>query len=112
MHIAGQSTGVTRKGPPQRTPAYWFESRRRYFVKNHGRVYAVIADVAWMFSFVLGSLRRWLQRKPTGSPPSHLSDFFRHSALLHARIDRDVPAVSAAAAAAAAVPAAPSAANP
>lgn len=113
MHIAGQSTGVTSKGgPPRRTPAYWFESRRRYFVKNHGRAYAAIADVAWMISFALGSLRRWLQRKPADSPPNHFSDFFRHSALLHSRIDRDVRALGAAAATAAVVPAAPTAANP
>lgn len=36
MHMAGQSTGVTTPGARKRLPQYWFESRRRYFIKNHG----------------------------------------------------------------------------
>lgn len=84
MHISGQSTGVTAKtDTPKRLPAYWFESRRRYFAKNHGRLYAACSDVAWMLSYCLGSLRRWLQRKPGSSPPRLLADFLRHSSLWH-----------------------------
>jgi len=84
MHIAGQSTGVTSKSDkPSRLPAYWFESRGRYFAKNYGRLYAACSDVAWMLSFCLGSLRRWLQRKPSSSPPRLLTDFLRHSSLWH-----------------------------
>lgn len=82
MHISGQSTGVTQKTKePKRIPAYWFESRRRYFAKNHGRLYAAIADTAWMLSYCLGGLRLWLQRKPRKSSPRLLTDFARHSSL-------------------------------
>jgi len=82
MHIAGQSTGVTKNSSePQRVPAYWFESRRRYFAKNYGRVYAALADTAWMVSYCLGGLRLWLQRKPRTSAPKLFTDFARHSSL-------------------------------
>jgi len=82
LHIGGQSTGISSKSAqPRRVPAYWFESRRRYFAKSHGRLYAIVADLAWMSAFCLGQLRKWLQRKPDGSPPQLLADFFRHSSL-------------------------------
>jgi len=82
MHISGQSTGVTGKSAsPRRLPAYWFDSRRRYFVKNHGRAYAAFTDAVWLFGHLLGRLRRWLQRKPYEGSPHYLQDFFTHSAL-------------------------------
>jgi N-acetylglucosaminyl-diphospho-decaprenol L-rhamnosyltransferase len=84
MHIAGQSTAVTAKTDrPARVPRYWFESRRRYFAKNHGRGYAILTDLAWMTAYVLGRARSWLQRKPTCWPPHVLGDFFRQSSLWH-----------------------------
>lgn len=83
MHIAGQSTGVTdRKLPPQRLPQYWFDSRRRYFVKNHGLLYAALADAVWIFGFVLWRARRVIQRKPDTDPPKLLKDFLRNSVFL------------------------------
>jgi N-acetylglucosaminyl-diphospho-decaprenol L-rhamnosyltransferase len=87
MHIAGQSTGVTtRATSPRRLPAYWFESRRRYFVKNHGRAYAMATDAVWVVSHLLWRARRALQRKPDPDPPRLLSDFVRHSAWFHAGV--------------------------
>ncbi len=50
IHATGQSTGVTVAGnEAARLPKYWFESRRRYFVKNHGALYAVATDVVAYF---------------------------------------------------------------
>lgn len=84
MHIAGQSTGVTTPGAaPRRRPAYWFESRRRYWMRQHGWWYAAATDLAWMACFGLWQLRRILQRKPRTDPPHMLFDFARNSALLH-----------------------------
>jgi N-acetylglucosaminyl-diphospho-decaprenol L-rhamnosyltransferase len=84
MHIAGVSTGVTSPGvSPRRLPAYWFESRRRYWIKQHGWCYAATTDLAWMVCFSLWQLRRVLQRRPRIDPPYLLRDFLRHSALLH-----------------------------
>ena len=82
MHIAGQSTGVTaRTDQPRRLPDYWFDSRRRYFQKNHGRLYACIADLAWLSSHCLGRFRNWLQRRREPRVPHLLRDFVRHSSL-------------------------------
>ncbi len=79
IHISGQSTGVTGKDSGmRRLPDYWYDSRRRYFVKNHGRLYAMATDIGWVAAHVLGNLRRWLQRKPHSHPPHYLSDFLRH----------------------------------
>jgi GT2 family glycosyltransferase len=83
MHIAGQSTGVTeRKVSPKRLPKYWFDSRRRFFVKNYGLLYAALADAAWLFGFVLWRWRRVIQRKLDSDPPALLWDFFRNSVFL------------------------------
>jgi N-acetylglucosaminyl-diphospho-decaprenol L-rhamnosyltransferase len=84
-HIAGQSTGLTSDAPTKRRmPSYWFDSRRRYFTKNHGRLYAVLADTAWVASFALWRVRRRLQRKPDDDPPKMLRDFISHSAIFRA----------------------------
>lgn len=84
MHHAGQSTGVTgTQGLVNRRPSYWFESRRRYFVKNHGWLYAVATDLVWALSFMTQQVSRRLQRKPLDHPPRYLRDFLRHSAMFH-----------------------------
>ncbi|HSC87661.1 MAG TPA: glycosyltransferase family 2 protein [Polyangiaceae bacterium] len=81
MHIGGQTTGITdRVASPKRMPAYWFESRTRYFIKNHGRLYGTATDVVCALSFALWRLRRPLQGKPDTDPPHYLIDFIRHSA--------------------------------
>jgi N-acetylglucosaminyl-diphospho-decaprenol L-rhamnosyltransferase len=67
MHVSGQSTGVTAidRGP-QRLPGYWYESRRRYFVKHHGPLYAGLADAAAMVSNTFGVVKDKLKRiRPT-----------------------------------------------
>ncbi|MFT3789249.1 MAG: hypothetical protein QM770_24230 [Tepidisphaeraceae bacterium] len=63
----------------KRRPAYWFESRRRYFVKNHGKLYALLADAAYISGFALWRLRRAIQRKPDDDPEGFLGDLVRHS---------------------------------
>jgi len=84
VHLVGQSSGVTTKTDrPKRRPAYWFESRRRYFVKNHGRFYAAIADVAWTMGFTIWRFRRAIQRKPDRDPPKLLRDFILNSSILN-----------------------------
>ncbi|TAJ01877.1 MAG: glycosyltransferase family 2 protein [Planctomycetota bacterium] len=78
VHFVGRSTGLTRVGErPARRPRYWFESRQRYFQKNHGRAYALAADVAWVACYASWRVRRVLQRKPDTDPPHMLEDFLR-----------------------------------
>jgi hypothetical protein len=80
VHLVGQASGVTNKANARRRlPAYWFESRRRYFVKNHGWLYAAACDLLHALCFVLWRLRRWVQRKPDSDPDRFLGDFIRHS---------------------------------
>jgi hypothetical protein len=80
VHLVGQSSGVTdTKRAPKRLPQYWFDSRRRYFVKNYGWLYTALADASWASGFALWSLRRVIQRKPDDEPPKLLSDFLRNS---------------------------------
>lgn len=82
VHLVGQSSGVTdTKRPARRVPRYWFESRRRYFRKNHGALYALLADSAWALGFGLWRLRRRVQRKPDHDPPGLLWDFIRFTFL-------------------------------
>lgn len=84
-HMAGKSTGVSGEGALQRrVPAYWFESRRRYFYKHHGRAYAMATDLLWIIGHACWQLRRRLQGVPDRDPPHYFEDFVRHSALLNA----------------------------
>ncbi len=81
-HAVGAATGISdhRKKAPRR-PAYWFESRRRFFIKNFGRRRALLSDLALLSGFAIWRLRRAIQRKPDLDPPHFLSDLFAHSVL-------------------------------
>lgn len=83
VHFVGQSSGVTdTKIAPKRRPTYWFDSRRRFFTKNYGWWYAVLAELVWAVSFVLWRVRRVIQRKTDTDPPHLLVDFIRNSVLV------------------------------
>lgn len=83
VHLVGRSTGlVVGAARPRRLPGYWFDSRRRYFVKQHGRAYALLADACWGLGFVTWRARRRLQHKVDSDPPHVLWDFWRHSAFV------------------------------
>lgn len=83
VHLVGAASGVTAKNdtakPAKRRPAYWFESRKRYFVKNHGKLVAALSDAAWIVGFSLWRLRVKLTRQPDRDPEKLLGDFVRHS---------------------------------
>lgn len=79
-HIAGQSTGVTGKDANQRrVPEYWFASRQRYFVKNHGRLYGFAADLAWVLAHLFFRAKQAVRRASLSEPPHLLRDFLRRS---------------------------------
>jgi N-acetylglucosaminyl-diphospho-decaprenol L-rhamnosyltransferase len=79
VHLVGRSTGVTqRESLPKRLPRYWFASRWRYFRKNHGRLYAIAATVAFTLGFATWRLRRFVTRVPDRDPPRMLTDFVRY----------------------------------
>jgi N-acetylglucosaminyl-diphospho-decaprenol L-rhamnosyltransferase len=78
IHLVGQSSGVT-SARPKRRPQYWFDSRRRYFEKNHGKLVRMLADVAFATGLAGHKLRCIVSRKPDPDPPYLLRDFVRYS---------------------------------
>jgi N-acetylglucosaminyl-diphospho-decaprenol L-rhamnosyltransferase len=86
VHFIGKASGVTDSATQnRRRPAYWFDSRRRYFVINHGLVYAALADLAFAIGFAFWRVRRAIQRKPDPDPVHFLGDFLRHSVFAKGR---------------------------
>lgn len=75
-HIGSVSTGMKDW---RRTPTYWFESRRTYFTKTHGRTYAALATTAHVSGALIYRARRVLTGKPRIDPPYFLRDLIRHS---------------------------------
>lgn len=78
-HLVGQSSGLTGKPTGRRQPTYWFDSRHRYFLHNHGAFYTLLANFAFAASFALWRIRRAIQRKPDTDPPKLLRDFLHHA---------------------------------
>ena len=82
VHLVGQSTGVTDAATRRkRRPSYWFLARRRYFLKNHGLIKTLAADLAWATSYATYLARAALKRKPSHDPEKLLWDFVRHNFL-------------------------------
>jgi len=76
-HEVGAATQI--KDTKRRTPPYWFQSRRYYFLKQGGRPELWLANLAWVAGFSLWRLRRKIQGKPDRDPPQMLVDFVRHT---------------------------------
>jgi N-acetylglucosaminyl-diphospho-decaprenol L-rhamnosyltransferase len=82
LHDAGASTGATGEGElAQRMPRYWFESRRRYWLKNRSRPAKLAADLAWASGSALWNLRRLITGEPAQEPPGFWWDFVRFNLL-------------------------------
>jgi GT2 family glycosyltransferase len=82
IHFAGQSSGVTDpKIKPKRRPQYWFDSRQRFFLKNYGRLYTIMADLLWIIGFSVWSIRRVIQGKVNTDPPYFFKDFVLNTIL-------------------------------
>jgi N-acetylglucosaminyl-diphospho-decaprenol L-rhamnosyltransferase len=77
VHLVGQTTGIGRLNP-KRQPSYLFEARRRYFLKNHGRTYAALADAGLILGLTLWQLRVLLGKRDS-TPPHLLRDTIMHS---------------------------------
>jgi N-acetylglucosaminyl-diphospho-decaprenol L-rhamnosyltransferase len=79
-HIGGATTKLSTRS--LRRPPYWFEARRRYFLKHHGPLYLAFADAAFITGLAISRTRRFLTRKPDNDPPYLLTDSIRHSVFL------------------------------
>lgn len=76
MHLGSVSTGMKEW---RRVPEYWFRSRRYYFEKNHGALYAMLATLAHVAGLGIYGARVLVQRKPKVNPPHFLRDLLKHS---------------------------------
>jgi GT2 family glycosyltransferase len=74
-HIGSVSTGMKAW---DRVPEYWLDSRWHYFVKNHGRFYAVLATLAHLAGGSLYRLRALVQRRGLVDPPHFLRHLAAH----------------------------------
>jgi len=81
VHLVGQTTGVTKK-KPKRHPSYYFEARRRYFLKNHSPVYAALADAGLIIGLALWRMRVTLTGKEDHTAPYLIRDSIQHSVFL------------------------------
>jgi len=75
MHIGSVSTGMKTW---RRIPPYWYESRWRFFTKNHGTTYAVTATLAQLIGTLILRLRRLIDRRPYAGPEHFLADLLAH----------------------------------
>jgi GT2 family glycosyltransferase len=83
VHLVGAASQLSdARKHRKRRPTYWFDSRRRYFVKNHGAIYTLFADSAFAIGFAIWRMRRLVQRKEDPDPPKMLGDFIRNSVIL------------------------------
>lgn len=58
IHLEGSLTGI--QDVARRRPPYWYNSRRRYFVKHFGRSGLMLADALWAIGRASLGLRRCL----------------------------------------------------
>src|SRR6185312_7306582 len=65
----------------KRLPAYWFDSRRRYFAKAFGIGHAMAIDLVVLATYPLGWLKRCALRQRARSVPYYYRDFIRGSVL-------------------------------
>jgi N-acetylglucosaminyl-diphospho-decaprenol L-rhamnosyltransferase len=59
VHLEGASTGIS--DVVRRRPRYWYDSRRRYFVKRFGVLGLMVADILWVIGRTSLALRRVLR---------------------------------------------------
>ncbi|PKH85167.1 glycosyltransferase family 2 protein [Colwellia sp. Bg11-28] len=83
-HAVGAATGISdhRKKAPRR-PQYWFDSRRRFFLKNYGAIKLIGCDLAFTIGYAIWLLRSKITNNVdlTKEPPNFLKDFIKSSFL-------------------------------
>jgi N-acetylglucosaminyl-diphospho-decaprenol L-rhamnosyltransferase len=79
FHEGGMSTGFSDSS--RHVPRYWFEARRRYFVKHHGRLYGAAADAAWVCGHAIAKAKEALLRRRSQGlrKPEEGRDFLRYA---------------------------------
>jgi hypothetical protein len=58
LHLEGASTGIRTRA--KRRAGYWYDSRRRFFIKHYGVAGLVAADILWFIGRLTYLLRKVL----------------------------------------------------
>lgn len=69
-HFEGASTGLGGGSGVRSMPAYWYESRRRYFARVGGRGAVFLANLAIILGHLMGGLKRLGGGTKAASPTS------------------------------------------
>ncbi len=91
LHIGSVSTGMKTWA---RTPGFWLDSRRHYFIKNHGRAYAAAAWLARLAGGAIHITRCALTGHKSQDPPGFYGDLLRFGLNLPARPQAPIRAAS------------------
>lgn len=79
VHEAGAATGLkSSRSAEGSIPAYWYDSWRLYFLKNHGRGYALATASARMAGWALHRVVRAMLRRPSIAPRGFAGMFTGH----------------------------------
>ena len=80
VHIEGASTGIGAATAERAHPAYWYESRRRYFALTGGRTTVVAANLAVVAGKAAAKMKILVGR-PAKATACRLKDLFGHGFL-------------------------------
>lgn len=78
VHLQGSATGVKSDEPVKRVPAYWYQSRYKFFHDRYGAARAALANIAFLAGDILYRFHRSLRRQPIEDAPFLWRDMFAH----------------------------------
>ncbi|MEM1156480.1 MAG: glycosyltransferase family 2 protein [Pseudomonadota bacterium] len=78
VHAEGASTKVRSHDVPRRRPPYWYDSRRLYFEKNHGRLQASLIAMTVLLATGLNKIITALRRRRSSLPLQFGRDYSRY----------------------------------
>ena len=78
VHLQGAATGVKTDAPPKRVPAYWYQSRFKFFHDRYGRTRAMLANIAFLAGDLLYRIHRTLRGQPIQDAPFLWRDMFAY----------------------------------
>ena len=83
IHLGGASTGLSGQRVAKRRPPYWHQARRRYFLKNHGPLYAAPGRRGIHLRLFALALRRLASAQAGYRPALHVDRLDPPQRLLH-----------------------------
>src|SRR6056297_1652336 len=86
VHIAVQATGAqTDQATQKLMPAYWYQSRWKFFVDSYGRPAAFLANFLFLAGNLVYCFHRTVRLKSVDNPPKLWQSYFRYGFSMPAR---------------------------